>query len=100
MRKLYSLFAIICLTAFLFVVYDYYNKKNNTNYAKEQPKLYYTLIEVDNAVNLYYGNEFIKRYPSIVVSTLPLTDRDNLKSGMHFESFDEVTQIIEDFDGQ
>lgn len=103
MRK-YTIFALICLCALLLVFSFYYkdsdkkqnieNSKKPTNYSQM-----YTLIYENGTVNLYKNGEFIRNYKNISVTDLPLTDRDNLLSGIKIKTMDEVTQIVEDFDG-
>ena len=84
----------------LVTVTVHYNGKLNapkpiTNEIPEK----YVLITENDIVRLYYGEKLIKEYPNIVPSALPLMDQDNLKSGIIFENYTEVSKIIEDFDG-
>ena len=101
MRK-YTIFALICLFALLLLfTYFYKDKKQNENDITKlnQNSADYMLIYENGTVNLYKNNELIRNYESIEVAELPLTDRDNLSSGIKIKTIDEVRQIIEDFDG-
>lgn len=101
MRK-YTIFALICLCTLLILFTFYYNDKNKSNQNNNTPnenEYVYTLISEDGTVNLYKGTEFVKNYSNIIVTDLPLTDRDNLISGIKLKTMDEVMRIIEDFDG-
>lgn len=59
----------------------------------------YVLKSVNNVVGLYKNEQLIKVYENISVNNLPLTDKDNLLSGIKLNSLDDVTAIIEDLDG-
>lgn len=59
----------------------------------------YTLISINNSVRLYRDDILIQIYDNINPNTLPLTDQDNLRSGIKLNSVKEAQELIEDFDG-
>ena len=95
MRKMYTLFALLVLASLSLLLIRYYTEDK----AAEQPEeTNYTLIYQNDGVSLYHGERYVRSY-DIAVSALPLTDQDNLRSGIILENMDEVNRIIEDFDG-
>ena len=72
----------------------FYMQNKNNNLPES-----YILKSVNNVVGLYKNEQLIKVYENISVNTLPLTDKDNLLSGIKLNSLDDVTAIIEDLDG-
>ncbi len=100
MRKIYTIFALICLCAIFLTLTNYYKDYSN-NYSTKQPDITmetYVLKSNGESVNLYFGDSIIKTY-QIPVSTLPETDRDNLKTGIVINSYEDALSLIEDFDG-
>ena len=99
MKRVYTLFALICLCAVFLTLTNYYKntKESIEQKTSEEPK--YLLILESSGVNLYYDNIHLKTYEGIVPEVLPPTDRDNLKSGIVLNDYDSVLSIIEDFDG-
>lgn len=93
MYKKYTLFAVLCLFLLAVVLFDYYHDKTQ-NTTDE----YYVLKSVDDVLTLYKGERFVRCY-DVDTNVLPLTDQDNLKSGIILPDMAAVTQIIEDFDG-
>lgn len=59
----------------------------------------YTLININGTVRLYRDEILIEIYDNINPNSLPLTDQDNLRSGIRLNSVAEAQQLIEDFDG-
>ncbi len=101
MKRIYTLFALICLCALFLTLTNYY-RENKEKIAKTEPEQKsdtYLLISEDETVRLYYGKVLLKTYNNIVLSALPPIDRDNLKSGMILENYEDVQSLIEDFDG-
>ena len=96
MKRIYTLFASIILCALFLTITNHYKAKNLTNSPKSEK---YVLIAEDDLVNLYYGEILLKTYDTIVPDSLPPTDRDNIKSGIILDDYNEVMSIIEDFDG-
>ncbi len=95
MYKKYTFFAIVVCLSLCAVLIDYYSKtitdtKNNT-------ADYYILKSENDILALYKGKTFIRNY-DLNTSTLPLTDQDNLKSGIFLEDMSAVISTIEDFD--
>ncbi len=95
MRKKYTLFALLVLMTFSLLLIRYYTEGKTV---KQNEEIKYTLIYQNDGVSLYHGERYVRSY-DITVSALPLTDQDNLKSGIILENMDEVNRIIEDFDG-
>lgn len=92
---------MVCVFAFLLLITQY-NKGKITNILNEENianKHNYVLRSVNDTVGLYDNNKLIKIYENIVVSTLPLIDRDNLNTGIKLNNLDDLRKIIEDFDG-
>ncbi len=50
-------------------------------------------------VVLYKDRDIVKVYDGIVVDTLPITDRDLLERGIHYENITEADMAAEDYDG-
>ncbi len=101
MNRRYILFFMVCVFTFL-LLFTQYNKGKITNILDEgytANKHSYILRTVNGTVGLYDNNELIKIYENIVVSTLPLIDRDNLNTGIKLNDLEELRKIIEDFDG-
>lgn len=99
MRKNYALFATIILLTLLLLLYRIYSERIEKAKIDKPLNNNYTLISIDGRVSLYRDNELIQIYDNINPNSLPLQDRDNLKSGIKLQSLEEATQIIEDFDG-
>lgn len=96
------LYAFVCLFAFLALLIQYNyteNKPNNhTQTAEKNNSSSYILKSEDNTLKLYKSNKVIKSY-NISPSSLPLTDQDNLRTGIVLDTYEDVLSIIEDFDG-
>lgn len=100
MKKIYILFSLIGLCAIFMTITNFFNSQaNNKTLATPPEQNHYLLIEENDAVNLYYGDVLVKTYKDIIVDALPITDRDNIKSGIILKNYDDVLSIIEDFDG-
>lgn len=100
MRKEYTFFSFICFILIGLTVFSYYLGKNyKENTTVPEIKTAYVMKLEDGSVNLYLGNVFIETINEIDPHNLPLTDIDNLKSGIILNSYDEVQSLIEDFDG-
>ena len=100
MKKIYILFSLIGLCAIFMTITNFFNSQaNNKTLAIPPEQNHYLLIEENDAVNLYYGDVLVKTYKDIIVDALPITDRDNIKSGIILKNYDDVLSIIEDFDG-
>ena len=99
MRKNYTLFATIILLTLLLLFYRIYSERIEKAKIDKPLNNNYTLISIDGRVSLYRDNELIQIYDNINPNSLPLQDRDNLKSGIKIKSIEEAAQLIEDFDG-
>ena len=100
MKKIYILFSLIGLCAIFMTITNFFNSQANNKTLDTPPEQnHYLLIEENDAVNLYYGDVLVKTYKDIIVDALPITDRDNIKSGIILKNYDDVLSIIEDFDG-
>ncbi len=99
MKKNYALFLVIILLTFLLLFYRIYSEKMESARIDKTLSNNYTLISIDGRVKLFRDDELIQIYDNINPNSLPLQDRDNLKSGIKLESIEEATQLIEDFDG-
>ncbi len=101
MKKIYTLFALIALCALFLTLSNYY-RDYSENSAITNPSMQkdtFLLISENETVKLYQGEILLKTYENIVPSVLPAIDRDNLKSGIILESYEDVLSLIEDFDG-
>ncbi len=102
MRMKYTAFSILCITALatLLVIYSAENKliqndvPDTSVTQTTQPE--YILKSENNKISLYQDGNFIKSYDISPVS-LPLTDQDNLRSGIKLKTYSDVISIIEDF---
>ena len=100
MRKLYIIYSLVCVLLILLTTKNYFKDKTfERENAQQIPQKRYILISEGENVRLYFGEQLIREYPDIAPSSLPLMDQDNLKSGMIFENYTDVSKIIEDFDG-
>ncbi len=99
MKKNYALFAVIIVLTILLLFYRIYSEKIEKARIDKPLNNNYTLINIDGSVRLYRDNELIQIYDNINPNSLPLQDRDNLKSGIKLKNIEEATQLIEDFDG-
>ncbi|MBR2043314.1 MAG: BofC C-terminal domain-containing protein [Clostridia bacterium] len=57
------------------------------------------LKEHNGAVTLFKGNEIVKVYDTIVISVLPSSDQNRLRNGIKIEDEEQLSAIIEDYDG-
>ena len=100
MKRIYILFSLIVICALFITITNFYKSQyDNKTVSPPSQRSKYVLIEQNNSVNLYYGDVFVKTYEEITVDALPPTDRDNIRSGIVLENYDDVLSIIEDFDG-
>lgn len=81
------------------LIYSFYNEKLNEVKIDQPVNTNYILISINNSVRLYRDDKLIQIYDNIKPSSLPLTDQDNLRSGIKLNSMNEVAALIEDFDG-
>lgn len=101
MKRIYTLFALIALCALFLTLSNYYREYTH-NLAQTNPNIQednYLLISENETVKLYHGSVLLKTYENIVPSVLPAIDRDNLKSGIILENYEDIQSLIEDFDG-
>lgn len=70
----------------------------NENRNNEAETGYY-MKSLNNTVVLYKNDEIVKVYDGIVLDLLPITDRDLLDKGIHYESVAEADAAAEDYDG-
>lgn len=99
MSKKYTIFSLIVLIVLLILFYRIYSEKINERENQKIINNNYTLININGSVRLYRDDILIQIYDNINPNSLPLTDQDNLKSGIKLESISEAQQLIEDFDG-
>lgn len=92
MYKKYTLFAVLCLFLLAVVLFDYYTDKT-----QKTTDEFYVLKSVNEVLTLYKGEKLVRCY-DVDTNILPLTDQDNLKSGIVLPDLEAVSQIIEDFD--
>lgn len=59
----------------------------------------YYMKSLNNTVVLYKDRDIVKVYDGIVVDTLPITDRDLLERGIHYENITDADMAAEDYDG-
>ncbi len=71
----------------------------NTNSSSNPQNLGFVLAAYGNNAALYDGNEIIEVYDSILISALPPADRTLLEQGIEISSFEQLTTLLEDFDG-
>lgn len=102
MRKFTNWFAIVCIFIIMIVLAQFCCPKQSvqTDNIKINSSAdnSYILKSESGILKLYKSNKLIKTY-NISDSSLPLTDRDNLKSGIKLKNYEDVLKIIEDFDG-
>ncbi len=101
MKRIIVAYFLVCsvILASLIIKIDY-GKNNQTEITKATPKdtkQEYILKSDGNTVKLYKAGKYIKTY-NISPSSLPLTDQDNLRSGIILEDYSAVLSLIEDFD--
>lgn len=102
MKRIVLIYALLCIFT-LMIVLTQYNFNSNVLPDNEVKILRnsssdYVLRSENNKLQLYKANKKIKSF-DISPAHLPLTDQDNLRSGIILESYDDVLKIIEDFDG-
>ena len=91
--ELLVIFIFILSLVFLFVFVIGLNKKS------PKAEEVYCMKAKENTVCLYKAEEIIKVYDGIVLSTLPIEDRERLESGINFKSIEEADRSAEDYDG-
>ncbi len=99
LKRKYTIFALLCLIVILLLIYRYFSEKMSQAEIKNSVNNNYTLISINNSVRLYRDDILIQIYDNINPNALPLTDQDNLRSGIKLNSVNEAQQLIEDFDG-
>ena len=99
LRKKYTIFALVSVFVILMLIYGIFKEKLNQARLENSVNDNYTLISINNSVRLYRDDILIQIYDNINPSTLPLTDQDNLRSGIKLKSVKEAQELIEDFDG-
>ncbi|MBR6510352.1 MAG: BofC C-terminal domain-containing protein [Clostridia bacterium] len=65
---------------------------------KENPASW-VLHSYGNNVALYNGDQIIEVYGSIMLDTLPTSDKKQLDNGIAFSTREEAVSAIEDYDG-
>ncbi|MBQ6825661.1 MAG: hypothetical protein IJP34_03255 [Clostridia bacterium] len=65
---------------------------------KENPASW-ILHSYGNNVALYNGDQIIEVYGSIMLDTLPTSDKKQLDNGIAFATREEAVSAIEDYDG-
>ncbi len=95
MYKKYTFFAVLICVSICSVLLDYYTE--NVLKAKNDNTSYYVLKSENDVLTLYKGKKIVRCY-DFNTTDLPLTDQDNLKSGIILENMDDVIATIEDFD--
>ncbi len=99
MKRKYTLFALIVLFVLLILFYRFYKEKITERETQKNLNNNYVLININGSVQLYRDDILIQIYDNINPNSLPLTDQDNLRSGIKLKSIEEAQQLIEDFDG-
>ena len=99
MSRKYTLFALIVLFVLLILFYRFFKEKINESNLNKAINNNYTLISINGSVRLYRDDILIQIYDNVNPNALPLTDQDNLRSGIKLKSVAEAQQLIEDFDG-
>ncbi len=66
--------------------------------AKQEEKVT-VLKSYKNTIALYEGDKRTKVYSEIVLNSLPINDIARLEKGIIITSDEELTDILEDFDG-
>ena len=99
MKKKYTIFALVVLFVLLILIYRFFKEKMNEADIDRTINNNYTLISINGSVRLYRDDILIQIYDNINPGSLPLSDQDNLKSGIKLKSVSEAQQLIEDFDG-
>ncbi len=89
-----ALFAVVITAFIIFMVPE----KPVSEKRKAESDLYYMKAK-ENTVALYKDDVLIKTYDGIVLDTLPIEDREKLKTGIEFESLEEADRSAEDYDG-
>ena len=95
MYKKYTFFAVLICFSICSVLLDHYTE--NILKTKNDNTSYYVLKSENDVLTLYKGKKFVRCY-DFNTTDLPLTDQDNLKSGIILENMDDVMATIEDFD--
>lgn len=99
LNKKYLIFSLIALTAVTVLIINFYKtKKYKLNYENPPTEEYYVLKSEEKTLKLYKNNNLIETY-NINPQILPLTDQDNLRTGIILYSMNEVRELLEDFDG-
>ena len=82
-------FTLILTTILILIAYRT-DKVQNT---------FYTLKDYNGTVALFKDNEIISIYDGVILSTLPLADRQKFSNGIIIKNPDEAESIMEDYDG-
>lgn len=70
---------------------------NNFHAAGEENKEY-VLKSRGDFLALYYGEEIIEIYDNIVISSLPVFDREQFLRGIRVKDIKDIPEILEDFE--
>ncbi len=97
MYKKYTLFAILVCVTICTVLLTYYSDKKAKNQIENQES-FYVLKSENDILTLYKGERFVRCY-DVNTTLLPLTDQDNLRSGIILPDMAAVISAVEDFDG-
>lgn len=62
-------------------------------------ELNFTLLAYGGAVALFDDEELLEVYDDIVLNALPPADRTALEEGIAIKSFEQLSALLEDFDG-
>ena len=92
-KRLIIVFSAVFITLFS-VIASYISV-----FANNKDNMDMVLREYNGSVALYKGNEIIEIYDEIVIGVLPDTDRKLLKEGIVIENEEQLSRIIEDYDG-
>ncbi len=65
---------------------------------RDKPKAF-ILKSYGNNVALYSGDEIVEVYGSVLLDTLPESDKKMLDTGISFPTKEEAVSAIEDYDG-
>lgn len=58
----------------------------------------YVLKSHGDYLALYYGDDIVEVYDNIVISSLPVFDREQFLSGVKINNIEDINEILEDFE--
>lgn len=93
-NRLSIVIGTLCMTVFVIIASVISVFADNK---KEENDL--ILKEYNGSVALFQNDEIKEIYDEIVISVLPDSDKEILKSGIVIESEEQLASIIEDYDG-